>query len=109
SPISTGSFDVCISTIQLLGNWLDETEVSVDVADLVADGVEEALSGSHEHHDSYGNTLTFGRRSLQYSGKLEEYRNNAMEVCKKLLFSKNPKIQIRATKIFQQIGHEASQ
>jgi len=72
----------------------------------------ESLSGSHEHRESYGNQITFGRRILRYEGiykkPVDEFRDVGMDVLKELVLHSNDKIKKIGVEIVDDIGHEAT-
>ena len=109
SPIETGSIDICIASMHVLCTWADSQKLSDKQAELITTGIKEALSGSHEYEGFYGHTITTGRRGLVYSAKLEEYRNAALEVYKKIIYKPEIFVQVRALGIYNEIGRESYQ
>lgn len=109
SPIEMQNIDTAISSLLTLDKWAESQNYDDKTADLMLSGVKEALGGSHEYHESYGGTMTFGRKSLVYSPKVDEYRNVAMGVYKKIFYSIQASIQVKAISIFSNIGKEANQ
>jgi len=78
-------------------DWVSKENCTELEARLASDGVLESLSGSHEHRESYGNQITFGRRILRYEGiykkPVDEFRDVGMDVLKELVLHSNDKIK----------------
>ena len=109
SPIEVQNIDTAINSLHALDKWVDSQNCNDNTADLIISGVMEALGGSHEYQESYGFSITFGRRYLDYSPKVDEYRNVAMCVYKKVFCGSQTTIQVKAISIFDDIGHDAYQ
>ena len=107
SPIEMQNIDTAINSLLTLDRWAESQNYDDNTADLILSGVKEALGGSHEYRESYGGTMTFGRRGLVYSPKVDEYRNVAMGVYKKIFYNAQTSIQTKAISIFGNIGHDA--
>ncbi len=107
SPLELNSFDSAMGSLMTLDNWADEENLTDATIDLIIAGVKEALAGSHDYRDSYGLTLTWGRRGLNYSPKVDEYRSFALSVAKKMLKRKEVYSQTRAASLLNDIGHDS--
>lgn len=111
SPIEVNVVSATKALGELL-NWVSKEDCSELEAKLVSDGVREALSGSHEHRESYGNQITFGRKILRYEGvykkPVDEFRNAGMEVLMKLVLHPKDKIKKIGIEVVGDIGHEAA-
>ena len=106
SPITT-SLNSAIFVLQVLDKWAADPGLDAVTADLIIAGVKEALAGAHHYEDSYGATLTWGHKVLVYTDKVEEYRNTALSIYKKLINSKHEEIRRKAIGLVTSIGHEA--
>ncbi|MFA5870300.1 MAG: hypothetical protein WC842_00180 [Candidatus Paceibacterota bacterium] len=111
SPIEVNIASATQSLKELL-DWVSKGNCTELEARLASDGVLESLSGSHEHRESYGNQITFGRRILRYEGiykkPVDEFRDVGMDVLKKLVLHSNDKIKKIGVEIVDDIGHEAT-
>lgn len=104
--------------ISLAGDTLEEMEnlVSSDKctpleATLACAGVKEALAGSHEYSESYGNKITWGRKILLYEKQfiktIDLYRDKAMLLLKKLISHPNNAIKKMGIETVDDIGRES--
>jgi hypothetical protein len=104
--------------ISLAGDSLDEmlNLVSNDKctpleATLACAGVKEALAGSHEYSESYGNKITWGRKILLYEKQfiktIDQYRDKAMLLLKKLIFHPSDTIKKMGIETVDDIGRES--
>lgn len=107
SPIEMQNIDTAINSLLVLDSWADSQKYDDSTANLIISGVKEALGGSHEYQESYRDGITFGRKSLHYSSKVDEYRNVAMSVYKKIFYNAQTSIQVKAISTFGDIGHDA--
>lgn len=111
SPIEV-NINLAIDSLSELSEWTKNKNCTETEAKLASEGSKEALSGSHEHRESYGNQITFGRRILVYKDNfkkaVDQFRDKGMEVLKNLVFHPNDKIKKIGIEIVDDIGYEAS-
>ena len=111
SPIEVNIVSATKSLSELL-NWMSKEDCTELEAKLASEGAREALSGSHEYRESYGNQITFGRRILRYEGiykkPVDEFRDKGMDVLKRLILHTNDKIKKLGIDVVGDIGHEAA-
>lgn len=111
SPIEV-NISSAIKSLSELSNWTENKACTEIEASLAGKGVQEALAGSHEYSESYGNQLTIGRKTLVYKAPFKAninlLRDKAMEVLKNLIFHPNDPIKKLGIDIVGDIGHEAT-
>ncbi|HDQ23226.1 MAG TPA: hypothetical protein ENN28_04675 [Candidatus Uhrbacteria bacterium] len=110
SPIELNIASASESLSELI-EWVQKEDCSKDRAELASDGAKEALSGSHQFRESYADSLTIGRKFLDYDKfkiEIDEFRNKAMILLEKLIKHPFESIRIYALNIIDEIGHEAN-
>lgn len=111
SPIEV-HIDSAIKSLSVLINWVTSTDCTESRAKLASEGAREALAGSHEYKESYGNQMTFGRKILLYDEQfrkaVDKLRDEGMKLLEKIIFHPNDKIKTIGINIVSDIGHEAS-
>ena len=109
SPIEV-RINSAIKALSVILDWTTKNNCTLLEAGLAKEGVCEALSGSHEYHESYGDEYTIGRKILTYEKpfkkKIDEYRNEGMEIFKSLIFHPNDKIKKIGIEAVSDIGKE---
>lgn len=108
SPLDR-NFNEVINRLQIIAELIPDTfRSSMESIDVVISSVREALVGSHKYSESYGHTLTIGRKSLVYSPKLIEYRGAAMLCLERLIKHSNQDVRAKSIDIIEQIGSESN-
>ncbi|MFC2076007.1 hypothetical protein ACFLT7_02875 [candidate division KSB1 bacterium] len=110
SPIKV-SINSANKSLSILFSWLDSDDCTETEAHLISNAVKEALLGSHEQIDSYGNTITIGRMTLRYESNLKKeidnFRDQAMKTLEKLIFHSNDMIKVFGIDVVNHIGDES--
>ena len=110
SPLEV-SFDEATESLEELLFWIDKEDCTVSTAKLVSVGVKESLMGSHEFTETYGNQMSWGRKSLEYDlhykKAIDVYRDSGLDVLQKIIFHKNDKIKRIGVDLVDDIGRES--
>lgn len=100
---------LAINAIDELYELVENEDCSLLDAELACYGASEALAGTHEYRETYGITMTYGRKILRYDvhkASIDQYRNKAMLIAEKLLFHKNKELAVFGIDIIENIGEE---
>lgn len=108
SPLDR-NFNEVINRLQIISEMIPTSfDSSLESIEVIISSVREALLGSHQYSESYGYTLTIGRKSLVYSPKLIEYRGAAMLCLERLIKHSNQNVRAKSIDIIEQIGSESN-
>lgn len=110
SPLEINISLACNSLDEMF-KLISDKDCNILEAKLACEGVKEALAGSHEFSESYGNQITFGRKTLLYENKfkkaVDQYRNKAMDLLKNIIFHPNDAIKKMGIEIIDDIGRDS--
>jgi hypothetical protein len=100
-----------IKALSVILNWTIKKNCTLLEAKLAKEGACEALAGSHEYNESYGDKYTIGRKVLLYKEpfckEIDRFRDKGMEILKSLIFHPNNKIKKLGIETVSDIGKNA--
>lgn len=105
SPIEVG-MEIAIKTLTVLFNWISKKDCPLFVVKLAVEAAKESLAGAHNHHESYGLTLTFGKRMLRLHRRVLEYRDLGIKILQTILNNENDDFVRVGFSIIPHIGED---